>query len=416
MDSAAAHGRVWPLLLVGIVTGGYATALAVVGQLSHMEAGAGMESRRGYAKPTMNGDHMRSLTMWVLYAVLLSVPASAQSPLPRPTGQYGTGTRIWHWTDPARVGAPGADSGRAREVMVQLWYPSSAASDFDRAPYATLDRDLARIQTWSLANAVFAPVAPRAPVIVLCPGRGTARHFYTAIAEELASHGFAVAAIDMPYIGRAVFPDGRSIPPSARYRPSPELMAGPYAQVDSFFAEAAAIGAADVAFVLQQLATVPDVALDLGRLGAFGHSLGGRICGAAVAADRRFRGYASMEGIPPREVRQSGLDAAVALFMSASVPSAALDNYREVIAARRNDAWIIRLEGFNHNSFTDLPLLAPQSYPSDIRPEAALAMARRLLVAFFAACLPTDSTVRPFAPQGAGIRTDYYPSPNRGRR
>lgn len=41
MHSAAAHGRAWPLLFVGIVTGVYATALAVVGQLSHMEARAG---------------------------------------------------------------------------------------------------------------------------------------------------------------------------------------------------------------------------------------------------------------------------------------------------------------------------------------------------------------------------------------
>lgn len=41
MHSAAVRGRAWPLLFVGIVTGVYATALAVADHLSHMEARAG---------------------------------------------------------------------------------------------------------------------------------------------------------------------------------------------------------------------------------------------------------------------------------------------------------------------------------------------------------------------------------------
>jgi DNA-binding Xre family transcriptional regulator len=64
------------------------------------------------------------------------------------------------------------------------------------------------------ANAIpFAPAAdgePNYPVLIFSHGRGGYRQHNTFQAEELASHGYIVAAIDHPYAASGVvFPDGR---------------------------------------------------------------------------------------------------------------------------------------------------------------------------------------------------------------
>lgn len=167
---------------------------------------------------------------------------------------------------------------------------------------------------------------------------------------------------------------------------------GPYAKVDEFFQEAAQQGAADISFALQRLAEVDrddpggrfTGRLDFSRLGAFGHSLGGRIAGAAVAADPRFVAYASMEGVPPRAARNAGLDAAVLMLLSSELPDMAQPNIREIIPNRRNDVYLVTLQGFGHNSVADLPLLRPQEYGYAVEPVAALETVRDLLRTFFA--------------------------------
>ena len=49
-------------------------------------------------------------------------------------------------------------------------------------------------------------------------------------------------AVDLPAIGYVEFPDGRTVDPSPDYRPSFELITGPYAKVDAFFEPAVEIG------------------------------------------------------------------------------------------------------------------------------------------------------------------------------
>ncbi len=52
----------------------------------------------------------------------------------------------------------------------------------------------------------------RFPVVLFSPGSGGARTQNTAWAEELASHGYLVAALDHPYDSAAVvLTDGRTI-------------------------------------------------------------------------------------------------------------------------------------------------------------------------------------------------------------
>ena len=334
---------------------------------------------------------------WVILVglVFFAGSARAQTPpqliLPEPTGASSVGTTVWHWIDAERPDEHTSDREDVREIMGQAWYPAVVDTATEHAPYAPLYSGLSHVRTWSVAAARVASGDKPLPVVVIAPGRGVARHFYTTLAEDLASHGYFVLAVDSPHSGRVVYPDGRSIPPSARYRIPFEILTGPYEHVDEFFAEAAELGASDLAFALQRVAELnrDDPArrftgrLDLTRLGAFGHSLGGRIAGAAVAGDSRFVAYASMEGVPPRAARQGGMDAAVLMLVSSSLPDMAQPNIREIIPGRRNDVYVVTLSGFGHNSVTDLPLLDSEEYPYDVEPELGLTVTRRLLRAFF---------------------------------
>ncbi len=343
----------------------------------------------------MSGLHQVLRAVMLLAIAHLPGSAGAEAPaavsLPDPTGPRSVGTTVWHWIDSARPDEVTPDPGDVREIMAQAWYPAQVAPETTPAPYAPLYPGLDHVQTRSHPAAPVAPSDQPMPVLVIAPGRGVARHFYTSVAEDLASHGYFVIAVDSPHSGRVVYPDGRSLAPASRYRIPFEVLTGPYEKVDEFFAEAAQAGAADLAFALQRLGDInrEDPArrftgrIDLSRLGAFGHSLGGRISGAAVGADPRFAAYASMEGVPPPAIRRGGMDAAVLMLVSSALPEMALPNIREIIPKRRHDVLIATLQGFGHNSVTDLPLLDPSEYAYQVEPLSAIRITRRLLRGFF---------------------------------
>lgn len=317
------------------------------------------------------------------------VNAETASPLPAPDGPQRVGTTAWHMIDARRDDPMTAAEWDRRELMVQAWYPTDDDST-GRAPYALAQAGMGDVTTHAIPGASVQAHQGGLPVVLIAPGRGTPGFYYTAVAESLASHGFVAVAIDSPHSGRVYYPDGRSVPPSPRFQPDRALFRGPYSEVDKFFEPAAEAGRKDLLFVMSELTRLnaDDPAgrftgmLDLERSGVFAHSLGGRIGGAAVASDQRFKAFMSMEGVAPRAPRRAGLDAAVAMLLSAGTYPYAIDNVAELVPGRRNDVFIIKLEGFGHNSVTDRPLL-----DSDADSEEAalynLQVTRDLARAFF---------------------------------
>lgn len=210
------------------------------------------------------------------------------------------------------------------------------------------------------------------PLITLCPGRGTAAASYSQLAEALVARGLAVLAVDIPHVGRVAYSDGSTVLPSDAFRPSFELITGPYEKVDQFFEPAVDIGMAAWKLALQRLESEKPESVSLEIMGAVGHSLGGRICGALVAHDRRFVAYATMEGVPPRSVRRAGMKAASLQMYSSELPEdMALPNIRELYDNARGPSVLVRLEGFGHNSITDGPLKLPDSYGYGVDPARA---------------------------------------------
>jgi dienelactone hydrolase len=254
------------------------------------------------------------------------------------------------------------------------------------------------------------------PVIVVCPGRGTSRHYYTTIAEDLASHGYAVIGVDSPHSGLVVYPDGRYVAPNPRYKPSAELMSGPYEKVDEFFSEAASLGAQDVAFVLREIEHLNTVdgnlagRLDLKRIGIFGHSLGGRIAGASAGSDQRIRAYVAMESVPPRDIRRAGMDASIAMLMGEAFPPAAEANVKEVVPRRRNDVVLVRLAGLTHNSVTDEPLVDTDDSVPDDSARRALTLTTRFLRSFFDRYLRDDAHALDWL-EGETVEVQWFRKP-----
>ncbi|KDN88219.1 alpha/beta hydrolase family protein [Kitasatospora cheerisanensis] len=243
---------------------------------------------------------------------------------PEPSGPFAVGTRVVQWTDAARPETFTPDPDDRRTVVVQLWYPARPVpSGAPRARYLGRTEQEARTVRDALAGTAGlpgflldgatrarsravcdAPVADgggRFPLVLFSPGSGGVRTQNTAWAEELASHGYAVAALDHPYDSAAVvLDDGRTIrsaTASTGDRDADEVLA----------ADWTAIRAADLGFVLDRLEGLDrgeypgdplTGRLDTGRTAVAGHSMGGAAALQAARHDARFAAALDLDGFP----------------------------------------------------------------------------------------------------------------------
>jgi dienelactone hydrolase len=266
----------------------------------------------------------------------------------------------------------------ARELMVSLWYPAVPA-DGQRARYMTpaeselqltsrgitgIPQDtLSTVETNAVSDARPAGRQHSLPLVVLSPGFTNSRGTFTALAEDLASHGYVVAGIDHTYESHATaFPDGRVTTCLAREAPRRDRKE-----------EVAAGRAADVCFVLDEL-TGADPAwpgarlIDPSRMAMAGHSAGGAAAIAAMLADSRIRAGIDMDGATHAPIPDDGLSRPF-LFLGkqSSYTPGTLGKKNAVITWERDwklltgwKRWLV-VAGAVHASFTDLALLADQT-------------------------------------------------------
>lgn len=275
------------------------------------------------------------LTMAVVFHVFpAGVSAYAQGTtarpgaLPPPTGPFAVGKVTVHWTDTSRV-EPLAAERRNRELMVDVWYPADSAAgpaakyfnpsafeqpqsaerlkSYLRSAYDAIRAG--RVQTHAIERAPFARSAKHTPVLIFSHGGGEARETYTAQLEDLASHGYVVAAITHTYDAvLAVFPDGRHVVLAAQRWPPPTV-SSIEGLPPSEEANPARLQwwADDIVFVLNELTRENRIAgssrlpfasrLDLARVGALGHSAGGQAAAHACQIDRRLRACLNQDGV-----------------------------------------------------------------------------------------------------------------------
>src|SRR5215813_572123 len=174
-----------------------------------------------------------------------SVKSPALGTLPPVTGSFAVGKITTHWTDESRI-EPLSPNHEPRELMVDIWYPAelSSAAPADYLDAEAYERAMGadgfqsffreasetlrqRVKTHALASAPYARSAQKSPLLIFSPGGGMPREIYAAQLEDLASHGYVVAAISHPYDAIVtIFPDGREIAYSEQRWPKPPSLEG----------------------------------------------------------------------------------------------------------------------------------------------------------------------------------------------
>ncbi|MEU4805736.1 dienelactone hydrolase family protein [Actinosynnema sp. NPDC023587] len=315
---------------------------------------------------------------------------------PEPSGTFAVGTRVVQWTDPDRPETFTADPDDRRTVVVQLWYPArnspaagQAAQYLGRTEHeartvsealaggvglpAFLIDGVARARTHSTFDAPVADEGGRFPVVLFSPGSGGVRTQNTAWAEEVASHGYVVAALDHPYDSAAVvLADGRTITTATTATGDP-------AEDDELAAGWTAIRAADLGFVLTRLETSQLVTsqsetsdragsadplagrLDTSRVAVTGHSMGGAAALQAARHDHRFDAVIDLDGYP-HGADSPSLDQPTLALTQAITPATDphyLPRLTEVLERSTSTSYRLTIPGAAHLTFMDGPLYLP---------------------------------------------------------
>src|SRR5262245_12989391 len=241
--------------------------------------------------------------------------------LPAPTGPYRTGRMSFAWKDSEREELETKATGDKRELMVHLFYPRDTAATGERAVYmpdadalrgewsdATLTR-IRAMRSFSHENAPVASGAARYPVAIFSPGFGMKALMNQALIEDLASHGWVVAAINPPYNAPVRFPDGRvlgNLQPVEQGWPKIEANAIKIYGIERFkqsLIERITHWSRDVSFVIDKLTALDNESgpfarrLDLQHgVGVFGHSFGGTMAGSVRLLDTRVRAAINLDG------------------------------------------------------------------------------------------------------------------------
>jgi len=380
----------------------------------------------------------------VLY--LLGQVASGQMPtttpsthlalneLPLPTGPFSVGRVTVYWQDESRI-EPLSPTHEPRELMVDIWYPSESregtlaayldVNGYERALgtdgfqkyFGEASEAIKKgVQTHAALGAPYSDSAKRGPVLIFSPGGGMVREVYAAQLEDLASHGYVVAAISHPYDSIAtLFPGGKSIVYSDKRWPVTPSVEGEanLNQVEWH--------ANDIRFVLDELtrtnlagvSSLPFAGhLDLDHVGAFGHSFGGIAAAHACQLDRRLKACLNEDGVVAKrplflDVRGWAMDQAF-LFILHDPPTRPLTDEQvaqmkiprqriealvktldaEQEAALRNTgkgSYRVRLRSdkVSHMDFSDLPLLGTRDHVDAEKRVAILATVRNYTLAFF---------------------------------
>jgi dienelactone hydrolase len=256
------------------------------------------------------------------YGCTLSLFATAAAPLwaaaqpsrsvetrrvtPAVTGPHAVGRLPFELVDSSRRDP--VDSALPRVVAGWIWYPAAreGVQELERALPGewgdlrasasaarigdTAAEAMRALVVHARTGAPWATIVIRAPVLVFTPGNGWLPTDYSVLLEDLASHGYVVIGVaPLGFADIVRLRDGRTIRKTLGVR--------------------AAIGEdqvhahRDVQYLLSRLHDLdanPQTPwrghLDLARVGAFGHSLGGTTAFVTAAADSLVRAAVNLDG------------------------------------------------------------------------------------------------------------------------
>ena len=329
-----------------------------------------------------------SLLGLILLAISTALPILLPVPtIPAPNGPYRVGTRIYELSDPSRQEIySGKDE--PRRFQIQVWYPSEPTTADERAPWMAnaeifapaiaryihmpsffLDH-LKLVRMPAYKESRLAPTEEGYPVILFSHGWNGFNAQNTGQAIQLASHGYMVVGIQHTYGAViTVFNDGTV----ARNNPSALPSGAPDDEYEAAAHKLVEQWAGDLAYALTYMekqrndtASPFFEALDLTRIGVYGHSTGG---GAAIqfcGTDPRCKALLGMDPFM-RPVSLAVLENGViqpAFFMFSQRWADDVDSRNNTLFHRflpnvPKVVGVISINGTAHYDFSDLPLLSP---------------------------------------------------------
>jgi pimeloyl-ACP methyl ester carboxylesterase len=213
--------------------------------------------------------------------------------------------------------------------------------------------------------------AGRFPVIVLAPGLGLAAPQYTVIAENLASHGYLVAALTPTYSANVSVLRGRVVEATQAGNP-PALDADDLHQGQAVEAgdRLVATWAADVRSTADRTLALAKDPRFIGHINPTrvlyaGHSFGGAAALEGCRTDPRCAGAIDLDGTQFGQVVRAGLDKPLMIWGSdgscvtgTCEPTTAGDTAdaataTAMLAASTGPSWCYELTGSQHFTFTD---------------------------------------------------------------
>jgi alpha-beta hydrolase superfamily lysophospholipase len=279
--------------------------------------------------------------------------------------------------------------------MVHIWYPMESGARGEPAPYVSdverlrskVDESYFEILRTTVGHSLLEKMpsldrSEQHPVVIFSHGNQMSGLLYTAITEDLASHGYVVISMDHPAEALfTIYPNGKVVTYST---PQPSTGAS-LDEVNDAFRYIIEKRVSVISSAITQAASLFPGQVDLSRLAIVGHSSGGiaasRLCeidervAACANLDGRERGapfYLAADGRGPvkpflyfaKPLRPDAGD-------SRTRPTT-LDQYDRDLAAvvakdkqrmdsLTTDSYTMILAGATHETFSDVPLLLPAS-------------------------------------------------------
>ena len=275
-------------------------------------------------------------------------------------------------------------TGIPREIFAWVWYPAAVQPSKQSADYFPASwsnalsrqrgwlltnfmwKDFSRVQVHSVEGAELPGVQREYPVVLMRGGAAAEVAGYTSLAEDLASHGYIVVGFDAPYRSTlVVFPDGRVVERAPEN--NAELLSGDIQK--QLGTKLVQTWSSDTSFAVDRLeelnANDPTGRfkgrLDLTRVGAFGHSLGGATALEFCHDDARCKAGVDVDGAPLGSAVTDGVKQPFLFLLSdhsresKSETEAVEADLRSIYGRLPTESrlWLV-LRGGGHYGFSDL--------------------------------------------------------------
>jgi hypothetical protein len=343
--------------------------------------------------------------LYLLVSILfLNVCAisQVQTFLPTPTGMYFVGTQNLFFTDKTRKENLTVKWGDKRVLQVKLWYPSDIKGETENLylkDYSAITLwenykifndsksffdSLKNYKTFSYENIPVSTRQQNFPLIFFSQGFYFGLDdYYTALMENLASHGFIVVSITHPYdqvitktaeggilnikkwrMTRAYFQWKKveflhKKTPDTTNAKQVRRIVKAYLRGMQVFRSSVDLWTEDVQFVMNTLEKINNSVvgnklygkLDFSRVGAMGQSVGGAVAGQLCYVDDRIKAGVNLDCFQFGDLFDNEMKKPFMLLQSDSYPLWGIAN--KIIYAHVNPFHSFQIKNSRHFIFSD---------------------------------------------------------------